>query len=96
MHRQLFHKLQPRQTAPAGKSDVIRNDKKALSRSAWVIKQKNGNLFQQVLFNHVNGILLVAYQAKKNKNPVILLSSSHAYDLVATNEIKKTSYDSGL
>ena len=41
------------------------------------------------LFNHVNGILLVAYQAKKNKNPVILLISSHADDLVATNETNK-------
>ena len=30
------------------------------------------------LFNHVNGICLFAYQAKKNKNPVMLLSSSHA------------------
>ena len=29
------------------------------------------------LFNHVNGICLVAYQAKKNKTPVMLLGSSH-------------------
>ena len=41
------------------------------------------------LFNHVNGILLVAYQAKKNKSPVILLISSHADDLVATNKTNK-------
>ena len=41
------------------------------------------------LFNYVNGICLVAYQAKKNKNPVLLLSSSHADNLVATNETKK-------
>ena len=41
------------------------------------------------LFNHMNGICLVAYQAKKNKNPVMLLSSSHADNLVATNETKK-------
>ena len=40
------------------------------------------------LFNRVNGICLVAYQAKKNKNPVMLLSSSHADVLVATNETK--------
>ena len=45
VHRQLFYKLQPRQTAPAGKSDVIGNDKKASSRNTWVIKQKNGNSF---------------------------------------------------
>ena len=37
----------------------------------------------------MNGICLVAYQAKKNKNPVLLLSSSHADNLVATNETKK-------
>ena len=40
------------------------------------------------LFNHVNGICLVAYQAKK-KNPVMLFSSSHEDNLVATNG-KKT------
>ena len=34
--------------------------------------------FSKFLFNHVNGICLFAYQAKKNKNPVMLLSSSHA------------------
>ena len=42
------------------------------------------------LFNHMNGICLVAYQAKKNKNPVMLLISSHADNLVAINETKKT------
>ena len=42
------------------------------------------------LFNHMNGICLVAYQAKKNKNPVMLLSTSHADNSVATNETKKT------
>ena len=83
MHRQLFYKLQPRRTAPAEKSDVIGNDKKASSRSTWVIKQKNGNLF-----NQVNGICLVAYQAKKNENPVMILSSCHADNLVAVNETK--------
>ena len=41
------------------------------------------------LFNHVNGICLVAYQAKKNKNPAMLLSSCHADNLVAIYE-KKT------
>ena len=40
------------------------------------------------LFNHMNAICLVAYEAKKNKNPVMLLSSSHADNLVATNETK--------
>ena len=41
------------------------------------------------LFNHMNSICLVACQAKKNKNPVMLLSSSHADILGATNETKK-------
>ena len=41
------------------------------------------------LFNYVNGICLVIYQANKNKNPIMLLSSSHADNLVATNETKK-------
>ena len=41
------------------------------------------------LFNHVNSIRLVAYQAKKNKNPFMLLGSSHADNLIATNETKK-------
>ena len=40
------------------------------------------------LFSHTNGICLVAYQAKKNKNSVMLLSSSHADNLVATNVTK--------
>ena len=41
------------------------------------------------LFNHMNGICLIAYQAKKNNNPVMLLGSIHADNLVATNETKK-------
>ena len=45
--------------------------------------------FSKFLFNHVNDICLVAYQAKKNKNPVMLLNSSHAANLVAINETKK-------
>ena len=43
---------------------------------------------RKLLFNNVNGICLVTYQTKKNKNPVMLLSSSHADNLVATNETK--------
>ena len=37
---------------------------------------------------HVNGQCLVAYQAKKNKNPVELLSSSRSDNLVAINKTK--------
>ena len=53
------------------------------------LKKKMEIYFGKFLFSHVNGICLVAYQAKKNKNPMILLSSSHADNLVATNETKK-------
>ena len=42
----------------------------------------------KLLFNHVDGICLAAYQAK-NKNPVMLFSSSHADTLVAADETKK-------
>ena len=38
----------------------------------------------------MNGTYLVAYQAKKNKNPVMLLGSTYADNLLATNETKKT------
>ena len=40
-----INNLPPHQTASVGKSDVIGNNKKASSRSNWLIKQKNGNLF---------------------------------------------------
>ena len=95
MHRQLFYKLQPCQTGPAEQSDVIGNDKKASSRSAWIIKQKNGNLFYQVFIQPCEWYMPVAYQAKKNKNSVMLLHSCHADNLVVVNE-KKNSDDPGL
>ena len=47
------------------------------------------------LFNHVNGMCLVVYQAKKKKNLAMLLGSSHADNLVATNEAKNSN-DPGL
>ena len=43
----------------------------------------------------MNGKCLVAYHAKKNKNPDMLLSSCHADNLVAINETKKNSNDPG-
>ena len=45
--------------------------------------------FSKFSFNHVNGICLVAYHTKKNKNSVMLLSSCHADNFLAINE-KKT------
>ena len=41
------------------------------------------------LYNHDDGVCLVAYQAKKNKKPVMLLSSTHTDSLVTAEESKK-------
>ena len=41
------------------------------------------------VYNHQDGICLVAYQAKKNKLPVIMLSSSHFEGVVSTDEARK-------
>ena len=43
----------------------------------------------KVVYNHQDGISLVAYQAKKNKLPVIMLSSSHFEGVVSTDEARK-------
>ena len=43
----------------------------------------------------MNGVCLVVYQAKKIKNLVLLLNSSHADNLIATYKTK-TSNDPGL
>ena len=88
MHRQLFYKLQLRQTAPAGKPDIIGKDIRHRREVLGSLNKKMEIYSIKFSFNHVNGICLVAYQAKKNKNPVMLLSSSHANNLVATNETK--------
>ena len=48
------------------------------------------------LNNHEDGVCLVAYQAKRNKKPVMLLSSTHTENSFATDECKKTSHDFGL
>ena len=54
----------------------------------WSLNRKMEIYSSRFFFNQVNAICLVAYQAMKNKNPVMLLSSSHADNLVATNETK--------
>ena len=41
------------------------------------------------LYNHEDGVCLVAYQAKRNKKPVMLLSSAHTEKSVTTDERKK-------
>ena len=41
------------------------------------------------LYNHDDGVCLVAYQAKRNKKPVVLLSSTHKNSSVTVDECKK-------
>ena len=41
------------------------------------------------LYNHDNGVYLIAYQVKKNKKPVILLSPTHTASLIIAEESKK-------
>ena len=41
------------------------------------------------LYNHNDGVCLVAYQAKRNKNPVVLLSSTHTNSSITADERKK-------
>ena len=41
------------------------------------------------LYNHDDGVWLVAYQAKRNKKPVVLLSSTHKNSSAAADECKK-------
>ena len=41
------------------------------------------------LYNHDDGVCLVAYQAKRNKKPVVLLNSTHTNSSVTTEECKK-------
>ena len=43
----------------------------------------------EFVYSHQDGICLVAYQAKKNKLPVIMLSSSHFEGVVSTDEARK-------
>ena len=71
--RRTLGRLQPFKTfsmdeLKAGKSDVIGNDKKASERSTWVIKQKKEIYSSRFIFNHVNDICLVVYQAKKKNS----------------------------
>ena len=41
------------------------------------------------LYNHDDGVCLVAYQTKRNKKPVVLLSSTHTNSSVTADECKK-------
>ena len=55
-----------------------------------VLRQKDKLLKSKFVFGHQGGICMVAYQAKRNKNPVILLSSSHSNPSVNSSESKKS------
>ena len=52
-----------------------------------VLRQKD-MYWSKFVFNHGDGICLVAYQAKRNKNPVILFNSSHSDPSVDSSESK--------
>ena len=53
------------------------------------LRQRDELYSSRFVFNHTDGICLVAYQAKRNKNPVMLLSSTHTDQSVANDESKK-------
>ena len=88
MHRQLFYKLHTRLTAPAENLTLLVTMRRHRREVPGSLERKIEIYSGKFLFNLVNGICLVAYQAKKNKNPLMLLSSSHADNLVATNKTK--------
>ena len=41
------------------------------------------------LYKHEDGVCLAAYQAKRNKKPIMLLSSTYTENSVTTDECKK-------
>ena len=55
-----------------------------------VWRQKNKLYRSKFIFNHRDGIFLVTYQAKRNKKPIILLSSSNSDPSVNSGESKKS------
>ena len=65
---------------------TVRRQRRDVSRS-MVNKMELHN--SKFVYNHQDGICLVVYQAKKNKLPVIMLSSSHFDGVVSTDEARK-------
>ena len=53
-----------------------------------ILRQKDELYRSKFVFNHGDRICLVAYQAKRNNNPVILLSSSHSDPSLNSGESK--------
>jgi hypothetical protein len=64
---------------------TIRSHRKEIPIS---MKRKLDLYESKFIFDHEHGICLVAYQAKRNKN-VLLLSSSHTDNRIAHDEMKK-------
>ena len=54
-----------------------------------VLRQKDELYRRKFVFNHGDEICLVAYQAKQNKNPVMMLSFSHSDPSVDNGESKQ-------
>ena len=50
------------------------------------LRQKDDLYSSKFVFNHTDAICLVAYQAKSNKKPVMLFSSTHTDPSVANDE----------
>ena len=65
---------------------TVRRQRRDVPRS---IMNKMELYNSKFVYNHQDGICLVVYQAKKNKLPVILLSSSHFEGVVSTDEARK-------
>ena len=66
--------------------DTVRRQRRDVPRS-MVNKMELYN--SKFVYNHHDRICLVAYQANKNKLPVIMLSSSHFEGVVSTDEARK-------
>ena len=66
--------------------ETIRNHRREIPHSL----NKRMELYSSTfLYNHDDGVCLVAYQSKRNKKPVVLLSSTHTNSSVTADECKK-------
>ena len=74
MHRQRFYQLQPRQTALQENLTLLETTRKYRREVPRSLNRKMEIYSSKFLFNHVNGIGLVAYQAKKTKIPSCYLA----------------------
>ena len=88
VHRQLFYKYNFAILLPQKNLMLLGTTRKHRREVLGSLYGKMKIYSCKFLFNHVNGICLFAYQAKKNKYPVMLFSSCHADDLIAISETK--------